>query len=81
MTCDLSPIIVEREARKGHSCPPISAPGEHHPEEGKRQGGPPGGGFLGSARRPARGRERAVAGRRQDIRGPVWLCGRPTLPA
>ena len=29
MTCDLSPIIVKREARKGHSCLPPAPPFQH----------------------------------------------------
>lgn len=38
-----------RSGRRSHSCP-ISAPGESHPGGGTRPGGPPVGGFLGSAK-------------------------------
>ncbi|XP_038412279.1 WAS/WASL-interacting protein family member 1-like isoform X2 [Canis lupus familiaris] len=42
---------------------PISAPGDVHLREGKRKGGPSGGGFFGSSRLPATGRGGAPVGK------------------
>ncbi|XP_059568615.1 collagen alpha-1(I) chain-like [Myotis daubentonii] len=50
-----------RSGRRSHSCP-ISAPGESHPGGGTRQGGPPGGGFLGSAKACSAGEGRGSGG-------------------
>lgn len=53
--------MVKKEAEKITPAP-IAASGEPHPGEGKRQGSPTDGGFLGSARPPVRGREGAPVG-------------------
>ncbi|XP_035554321.2 5E5 antigen-like [Canis lupus dingo] len=66
----------EREVGRGLACrtperawtgkvtpAPISAPGDVHLREGKRKGGPSGGGFFGSSRLPATGRGGAPVGK------------------
>ncbi|XP_072618824.1 uncharacterized protein [Vulpes vulpes] len=56
--------VGSERAWKGKVTPaPISAPGDVHLREGKRKGGPSGGGFFGSSRLPALGRGGAPVGK------------------
>lgn len=62
VTFDPSPTTVNRAQTEKVTPAPISAPGDVHLREGKRKGGPPGGGFRGSSRLPTMGREGAPVG-------------------
>lgn len=58
---------------------PVSDPGNHPSGEGERQGGPPGGGFLGSASFQRQGEKELLWGSGQDVRRSV-LAMRAILP-